>query len=366
MQPWLSRLVLVPLVACISSTALPAQARWSIDPQPVLTLGGKDAHGVPIVALPSGATRRADGSFVVADGTAPALRFFDSRGRLAASVGRAGSGPGEFRVISWLGRCGGDSLVVYDLFQRRFSVFDAAGRFARQFAAPGDAAVISCAPDGTLAVLGGAGNTPHADRRVRGRVSVLAPTGDVRQTVTDVPFYEMATVGGVPLPHPLGPVTAVALTRDRLYVGTGADAAVDVYDRTARRIATHQLPGEVRRPTAAHRDAAVAEFVRFTTDAGMRRAMEAQLTKLPTREALPPYSALLVDPAGYLWVHRSLPGDASSRFTVLTPDGPPAAEVHVPAFVRVFEVGSDYVLGVQEDDDGESQVVVWRLRRSAR
>ena len=366
MYPWFSRLGVVTLVACLSSTPLGAQVRWSIDPQPVLTLGGKDADGVPLVAMPSGATRRPDGSFVVADGTAPALRFFDSRGRLTTSVGRAGSGPGEYRVISWLGRCAGDSLVVYDLFQRRFSVLDATGRFSRQFAAPGDAAAIACAPDGALAVLGGAGNTPHADRRVRGRVSMIAPTGEVRHTVTDVPFYEMATVGGMPLPHPLGPVTAVALTRDRLYVGTGADAAVDAYDRTARKLATHHLPGEDRRPTAAHHEAGVTEFVRFTTDAGMRRAMEAQLAKLSPRESLPPYSALLSDRAGYLWVHRSVPGDATSRFTVLTPDGRLAAVVQMPTFVRVFEVRDDYALGAQEDEDGESRVVLWRLRRSAR
>lgn len=361
----LTRCVWVTTYTLFSTTAVGAQARWIVDVRPLLTIGDSEAAGggTPFGVV-SGATRRPDSSLVVSDGTAPALRFFDAQGRSTKTVGRSGSGPGEFRVISWLGRCGGDSLVTYDLFQRRFSIFDSAGRFVRQFAASGDAGAAACAPDGRIAVVGGAGTTQGADRRVRARVSLLAPSGEALLTIPDVPFYEMASAGGVPLPDPLGPVTTVALTRDRLFVGTGADLAIDVYDRAGAKQARYLLPGTARRPTDAHRAAGVSEFVRFTTDATMRRAMESQLARVPSRTDLPPYSAIFTDVQGLLWVHRSVPGDSTSRFIVLAPEGRAIAEVELPVFTRVFEIGQDYILGGRESVDGEPQVVMWRLTRS--
>src|SRR5262249_52751757 len=58
------------------------------------------------------------------------LRWFDGDGRWIRTIGRDGSGPGEFRGIYFLA-AQGDSIATYDLGLRRFSVFDTAGRYAR-------------------------------------------------------------------------------------------------------------------------------------------------------------------------------------------------------------------------------------------
>jgi hypothetical protein len=58
------------------------------------------------------------------------VRVFDSRGRFLRTVGRRGSGPGEFRSIGALG-FRGDTLWVTDPVQYRISLFDPDGRLAR-------------------------------------------------------------------------------------------------------------------------------------------------------------------------------------------------------------------------------------------
>ena len=95
----------------------------------------------------------------------------------------------------------------------------------------------------------------------------------------------------------------------------------------------------------------------------MRRAMEAQLANLPLPDALPPYSAVLVDSEGLLWVHRSVPGDVASDLSVLSQDGRWVADVRIPSYVRIFEIGRDDIVGANLSADGEPQVSVWRLRR---
>lgn len=342
---------------------LHAQTRWRVDQRPLVVVGPSSPAGATPLGEVTGAHRRPDGSLVVADGTAPALRFFDPEGRMIASAGRAGGGPGEYRVISWMGRCGGDSLAAYDLYQRKFSIVDNAGRFVRHVPAPGDAAAISCADDGSIAIVGSPSSAQGADRRVRARVSMLTRAGEARVAIPDVPFYEMTSASGVPLLNPLGPTTTIALGRERIFVATGTGMAIDAYDLTGRELAALAVPGTRRRPTEAHRAASVSEFLRFTTDLAMRRAMEAQLANLPLPDALPPYSAVLVDSERLPWVHRSVPGDVASDLSVLSQDGRWVADVRIPSYVRIFEVGRDYIVGANLSDDGEPQVSVWRLRR---
>jgi len=84
--------------------------------------------------------RLADGRLVVADGDSRTLRFFGADGTLQRTSGRVGSGSGEFRSITYMSRWRGDSVLVWDVPQRRLSVFDDAGAFARSFALVTDSA----------------------------------------------------------------------------------------------------------------------------------------------------------------------------------------------------------------------------------
>lgn len=62
------------------------------------------------------------------------VRIFTTRGEHLHTVGRKGSGPGEFRQITSLSRLGPDSVVVWDAFLQRATVLSnkgVVGRLAR-------------------------------------------------------------------------------------------------------------------------------------------------------------------------------------------------------------------------------------------
>ncbi|MCU0635615.1 MAG: hypothetical protein MUE41_12140, partial [Gemmatimonadaceae bacterium] len=80
-----------------------------------------------------GAARWRDGSLVVGDRGAFALKWFRPDGKLRQAFGREGAGPGEVRYLKDLLRCG-DTLFVEDIDNgHRISAFAADARFVRHF-----------------------------------------------------------------------------------------------------------------------------------------------------------------------------------------------------------------------------------------
>ena len=65
------------------------------------------------------------GNIYVLDSRAPKLIKFDSRGNVLFSIGRKGQGPGEFTVPTMMELGKKNSILVYDLGNRRLSYFSA-------------------------------------------------------------------------------------------------------------------------------------------------------------------------------------------------------------------------------------------------
>jgi hypothetical protein len=65
------------------------------------------------------------GNIYVLDSRAPKLIKFDSRGNVLFSIGRKGQGPGEFMVPMMMEHGKQNSILVYDLGNRRLSYFSA-------------------------------------------------------------------------------------------------------------------------------------------------------------------------------------------------------------------------------------------------
>jgi len=77
------------------------------------------------------ALRQSGGRFVISEDQSRELRFFSRTGEHERTVGRPGSGPGEFQIIHDLGLFGGDSLFVWDSRLRRATVLSPEGDVAR-------------------------------------------------------------------------------------------------------------------------------------------------------------------------------------------------------------------------------------------
>jgi hypothetical protein len=89
------------------------------------------------------------------------------------------------------------------------------------------------------------------------------------------------------------------------------------------------------------------------------------LDQVPVPESRPPYSQILLDPAGNLWAEIGPTiGESgnSNEFLVFGPDGILLGLVALPP-IKILEIGMDYVLGVHEDELEIQYIHVHQLRK---
>jgi hypothetical protein len=132
-----------PILPLLFNVGAHAQARaaqlreCSLGSAPVVI---DDARGVEFGAI-SGIAFESDTVFAVGDRLARNIRFFSVTGRLAATHGRQGSGPGEFQAVGAVRRTG-DTIVVQDHRLRRLSLLTSGRGFVRTAEAPATVEVL--------------------------------------------------------------------------------------------------------------------------------------------------------------------------------------------------------------------------------
>jgi hypothetical protein len=328
----------------------------------VAEIASQTPEGGLLFGFPSSATRLSTGEIVIGDRFGAEIQFVDEAGRLVRTVGRDGSAPGEFRRVSWIGRCGPDSLFVWDGTARRMTVFDARGEYIRAFRIPSEPgsisppAVLSCSSNGTIAALAlprtmgpPSAESPH----YKAVLSQLDSRGQVRSIIGEVPAMEL---------RPLGKVTHIAVSSTRIYVGTAESGVVDVYAVDGR----HESPVDIqvpqRRASMGHYEAAIDMQVALLSRSSERDAWKNRLLEIPMPEYLPPYGAVFVDPQERLWVVISAPGDGRTMLRVFTTSGQIIGDLTIPSEVELYEVGRDYLLGSYSDDTGAPYVVMYHYQ----
>lgn len=351
-------------VACGGPESADTLPSWQADSIPLLDVAGTAANGDVVFEYASGATRLADGRVAIGDRVARVVRFVDASGRLVRTVGREGEGPGEFRDVTWLGQCGPDSVFVWDRMLDRMTVLDSAGRAAGQYRIPADPtaatppAFVSCSRSGVFAFLSTPSGPMQMNRETGESPHYEAPLwlGDARGDL----IHAFGDVAAAEL-RPLGKVTRLAVSDDRLYVGTNDSAFVDVYALDGRHLATLRVGVPARAPTRRHYERVIDELVAPLVIADERAQMKRVMLEVPMPARLPFYAELFVDPEGTLWVQTSIPGDPDTRLRAIGAEGAILGEVRVPADLRVFEVGLDYILGGYEEETGEPHMAVYRV-----
>ncbi len=355
-----------------------AQATWVVDRTPILDVPGVSTTGTVTFGYAAGGMRLADGGLLIADRAENSIRVLDATGKLVRSVGRAGEGPGEFRSMIWAGRCGPDSLLVWDLGRRQATMVGSSGAPARQFAVPtGDTAQspfqFSCSPRGTIAYRSSPRRIRSAENPqnpnivgVSAAVYRIGPDGAVAQRLGDIPAGEVVLVispsgGRGNAPRPLGRTASIAALDEGVVISSADSAFVTVWS-AAGAPTRHQLPIQLRAPTQIEFDEAVQALASMV-QAPMRQTMAQQLNAIPLPDRLPPVSALFTDSEGLIWIQATPPGAGTLDFLVMRGDGRVVARAQVPVGITVFEIGRDYLMGSYTDAADEMHVALYRLRR---
>lgn len=127
----------------------------------VAAVGDKDGPG-SIGAAPWLACRKRGQQFAAVTMSRPGeVLLFDHLGRFQRSVGRAGEGPGEFRVAFPLKFGPGDSLWVFQPSARRVTVFDSTLKYVRTLTLPTSPAAAAPFANGAVVLQG---SIPTRDR----------------------------------------------------------------------------------------------------------------------------------------------------------------------------------------------------------
>ena len=160
----------------------------------------------------------------------------------------------------------------------------------------------------------------------------------------------------------------MAVGPDGYFVTDGETYSIEAYDTSGRLRRIFRLAREPREVTndvkSAYEDQRREEIMAYgdrleePPEEMLRRTLSA-----PYPSHLPTFEWLHVDPGGNVWAGQEPhdQGDDMNDFHVFGPDGRYLGVVEVPASLRVFQIGVDFILGMVRDDLGVQYIHRYRI-----
>jgi hypothetical protein len=208
----------------------------------------------------------------------------------------------------------------------------------------GQAFFRSCNPDGSLGTDFG---------RIRGMELEL----EARVNGEGEPWTRMIRV-------PFGKEPWGAVWGDRLFLSESDRFEIQVRHQSGELLRLIRMLEEPRAVTPEHHQTYVEEAVAGASSEDRGRRLRRVLEEQPYPETFPAHDRLVVDGMGYLWVlEYAIPGEREPAWLVFDSDGHLETRLRTPRGLEILEIGSDYILGVSEDDLDVEFVQLFALKR---
>lgn len=369
---------------------------WRVSPGPLLEIGDTTLTGEGRYVAT--AARLSNGAVVVL--TDAGGRRFGADGEFLGQFARPGDGPGEFRYARDLVVLPGDTIVVGTMiktawfapdgsFQRDqltdMESFRALGRWGEcaTYLLP-DLSMISCQQDSTIPLSetnrsskstspGWVSPGPGLLRQLRRQHRIPASMDTTFPLGIDIGIeQQMIDLGGgneTSVIHPFHARSALAVggTPMRIVSATNLHWEIEVRSATGKLLQIIRRDGGRRVPTAAEQAAADSALRRPDGYVSERDPVlrERVLAAVITPDSLPGHSTIHVTPQGEILSRQfSLwESPAPSLFDVFDVEGRWLGTLSLPSRFRLIEVGDDYLLGLQFDDDDVATLQVFGLER---
>lgn len=321
-----------------------------------------------------------DGGLAVANAGSREILVFDSVGQFERRLGRAGSGPGEYRALAWLALRPPDSLVSGDIGLRRVTVHRPGGSVARTEAATGElpdaAAIGEFAPqpigvfgDGTVASTsyGAIERTPGPTRR---EVTLLRYDPEARTTQV------LGSVAGDEL-HLLPEADRLSVLQPpfaRTAVIRIGGEEYGVADSDVPQASVHSADGDIRvliRWRGADRtitdqvfDAEMRYRFRELEDGPTLERRLGEQHRMATHRTLPTLGSMHLGPDGRVWISRySLSTDSVAWWYGVDSATGTVVSLTVPRAFVVLRFGEDEVIVLRHDELDRELVERYGLSR---
>ncbi len=363
-----------------------SEPAWRLSDRPSLDIGVLDGDPAYQLFQVTGAIRLSDGRIVVANSGTSELRYYAPDGVFERASGREGGGPGEFQSLGTIHRSAGDTAITFDFSGRRVSFFDSSGEFARSFlveASQGFAFMRERLADGSFVFSTQLFGGQAREGLVRDTATWLHfdASGTLIDTIGRFPEMEMfiesrgsgdnmsIMIRGIPF----GRSTSSAARGDRLLIGTGDAFEIHELDAGGQLVSIIRKahdPVPLTQEDMDHYVRADLDNTREENRDEARRMWE----NVPFPATLMPYAGFRIDTEGCLWVE--VYRDAAARtalqygratyaaeWYVFDPEGQWLGVVTTPPGFRPTDIGSDYLLGMWEDEFEVEHVQLYELTR---
>jgi len=331
-----------------------------------------EGKGYQLFRVAGMASSRSGDVYIAASDVQTIYQFSES-GKLIRHIGRSGSGPGEFRLPSFVG-LKDDSLWIFDYALARISLFTPQGELARTIplAHSGNGFLMG---DGTIAITPLVGYARDINRPSMLRVQRYTPDGRFlndmlaqRYVVRGIRFIRNGglIVGEQPFDDyalfalsPIGDGMVVVVREVR----SGAGEKTFTITRIAAggdTVYSKRYPYTPQRLSSALVDTKVASLMGGTPEG--RPTLRSDIQAAIFRPAhLPTITAVQFGLDGSIWLRREEPADSSVRWTILSATGLYTRDISLPSIVWPYSVRGSGFWGVRYDADGVPVVVHFRL-----
>ena len=352
---------------------------WRVDPDPILSIGTISGDPDYQMFTVNGALRLSDGRIAVANDGSHDVRIYGADGVYQSSMGGHGSGPGEFNSLWYLGRYGGDTLVVLDGYLRRISYIHPDEGFIRSVSTDQEMGLVLIAQgilaDGRLVsgggpIWGGSVEPQQGFSRDRTRFLVVGLDGSLEQDLGEFPgadiYFRLDESRAEVMMVPFSKAPAGAALGNSVYVGIPDSYQILVYDAGGDLLRIIRMEHDPLPVTPEDTETFIRERLEEVLDEAEQRRIGEMYRAPPPLDRMPAYRRFKVDALGCLWVEEyRRPGDDIPIWTVFDPEGAVVGRVSLPAGLYVREIGEDYVLAVYTDDLDVEYVHMYRLERPA-
>lgn len=379
----------------IVENSQPGAEGWVVAQSPQVDIGGQAGDEAYDFGQVVAAYRLGDGRIAVGNGATFEIRFYDTAGVHAKSVGRQGSGPGEYQNMSAVLRGEGDSLLVIDMATRRITVLDDHGATARSFSLGGASGVtvptngtVSLAiptgvfTDGSILGVGLAfkiGEKREGIYRDSAVYVRYGPDGAVADTLGRQPSLEMETMQltfgtqsfSSPTELPLGKTTHSAVHGGSFYLAKNYAWEIEGREADGTLKSLIRFGVGPKPITSEDQSAHRKEQLRLVEEAPQFRGVpDAIKTQIRTRVESATYPAtfpfilsLLSDREGNLWAQEpSRPGsEVAQQYLVVDSAGRIVTRVTLPVRFRPLSLEADAVIGVWRDADDVEHIRIYRI-----
>lgn len=339
---------------------------WTIEREPALEIGVIEGDRAYEFEHIWDATRLPGGRIAISDSGNNEIRVFDAEGSHLMTLGGQGGGPGEFEDIPVIAVADPDTLVAWDGYHRRFSVFGPHGNLLDEVSlreALDDRGIVGALrvlrwdirADRTLL-------TWETDREDAGGSlleTVVEPLlfVDNGETVRSLGRFRghrlHPMVAGREFSHPWGPRVYASLGWHQfpIAVAHGNEARIELFDRDGEARRVVEVP--MRNPplSAEAVEKQVGEWIEQGYDPNdLDEALEA----LGVPDRLPAVGDLRWDSEGNLWIgRRSEDWRVVREYEVIDPEGHWLGSVEMPDIQwaeHIHEIGDEYILVTGTDE----------------